>query len=94
MKRHSRPVYIVLRFGEALWSATSRFVNATVFGGSVYQSVSARAYDQGRDDLVWAKRRKLIDKVVFWEDAHCFRAWTLELENASKTIERNRAFPV
>ena len=88
-----RAAYILLRFAEMVISSNSRLFNAAVFGGSTYQTVSARAYIDGRTNAKWARRRNRIDR-VFWFDAdHCKAAWQNEVDAARKTLDRAGATP-
>lgn len=91
-RRLPRPLYIARRLIENLISAGSRFANATFFGGSTYQSVSARAYIDGRYTTKWAKRRDAIDaffKAITGKADHCREAWEAEVEAAKKTLIRS-----
>jgi hypothetical protein len=87
---YPRPVYILIRLGESTLSVVSRFCNATLFGGSTYQSVSARAWIDGQVDPVWLKRRQLIDAFFrfFGQEDHCQKYWMGEVEAARKTLIR------
>lgn len=67
---------------EALFASISRFINATFFGGTVYQSISARAHCEG-----W-KLQGYINALFFWQDDHCAMAWRSEVENARKVLHR------
>lgn len=79
----SRVFYIIYRVAEMLISLISRFINAAFFGGSTYQTTSARAYVDG-----WTLRRKLINAIFFWQDDHCYGAWLREIHEARKTLKR------
>ena len=89
-----RAAYILLRFAEMVISSNSRLFNAAVFGGSTYQTVSARAYIDGRTNAKWARRRNRIDWFLAWYEAdHCQRAWQQEVDAARKTLDRAGATP-
>lgn len=88
MRRLPRPVYIAARLAEALVSAFSRFMNAALLGGSTAQSVSARAYIDGMTDPVWARRRRIINSLFFWQEDHTRSAWESEVANARRTLAR------
>jgi len=88
-----RAAYILARFAEMVISSNSRLFNAAIFGGSTYQTVSARAWIEGQTDAIWARRRMWIDW-VFWFDAdHCKAAWQQEVDAARKTLDRAGATP-
>lgn len=88
MPRLPRPIYIVYRLLEALVSVTSRFLNATFFGGSTYQSLSARAFIDGQSSPKWAARRVVIDRLFFFHADHCRKYWEAEVDAARKTLDR------
>lgn len=96
MTIYPRPVYILIRLGESTLSVVSRFCNATFFGGSTYQSVSARAWIDGVHDPVWLKRRRRIDAFfrIFGQADHCHKYWMGEVEAARKTLMRAGASDV
>jgi len=89
----TRAAYILLRFAEMVISSNSRLFNAAVFGGSTYQTVSARAYIDGRTNAKWARRRNRIDAVFWFDPDHCQRAWQQEVDAARKTLDRAGATP-
>ena len=87
----------MIKYIEILFYVASRFINAAFLGGTVDQSISARAFIE--TDPVWEKRRAMIDKVASWlpeslggSDTHCEDAWVWEVENAIRTLERNKVF--
>ena len=96
MTIYPRPIYIIIRLGEATLSVLSRFANAMIFGGSTYQSVSARAWVDGFTDPVWLRRRQRIDAVfrIFGQHDHCHKYWMGEVEAARKTLIRAGAIDV
>lgn len=51
----------------------SQLVNVIVFDGSPDETVSGRAYRQGvlQLDPVWAKRRRWINRLFWWQADHC-----------------------
>jgi len=89
----TRAAYILLRFAEMVISSNSRLFNAAVFGGSTYQTVSARAWIEGQADAIWARRRDRIDRVFWFDPHHCQRAWQNEVDAARKTLRRAGATP-
>ena len=81
-----RFAYIVYRVLEMLVSLFSRFLNAGFFGGSTYQTTSARAHiETGR---AWRVGRCIINGIFFWQDDHCHWAYWREVEEAHKTLAR------
>ena len=89
--RFPRPLYIALRFAEAVASSVSRMVNASLLGGSTHQTISSRAHIDAYASPRWAVAEKCINRLFFWQDDHCRWAWEYEVENAIKTLERNGA---
>jgi len=85
---YSRPVYIIIRFAEMLISSASRVLNAAVFGGSTYQTTSARAHIDGLTSAKWAKRERMINALFFFQPDHCRLAWEGEVAAALKTLSR------
>lgn len=95
LPRMPRYQYVAYRFGEMLVSLCSRAINAVFFGGSTYQTTSARAYAEGFDCPKWAKRRDAIDFVFAWQMKlmdrdipHCQWAYMREVAEARKTLDR------
>lgn len=78
-----RPLHQAGHVVHEVWlflvSLFSRTINAVFFGGSMYQTLPARAYIEGRTSEKWARRAP----------RHCERAWASEVERAWKTIRRN-----
>jgi hypothetical protein len=83
-----RPLYILARIAEMLGAFLSTILNVVVFSGSTHQTTSSRAYIEGQTDPKWAKRRDFIDRVFFLQPNHCAGAWSQEVHNARKTLER------
>jgi len=86
-----RPLYIIARFGEALFSSVSRLANASLLGGSTHQTISSRAHIEAYGSERWANAEKWINRLFFWQEDHCRWAWNYEVDNAIKTLERNGA---
>ena len=85
-----RVAYILKRLASDLVSLFSRALNAFLFGGSTAQTLSARAYIEGRTDAKWARRGRIINAVFFWEENHVKASWEQEVERARYTLERLR----
>jgi hypothetical protein len=91
MTRYPRPVYILIRLGSSTLSVVSRFANATFFGGSTYQSLSARAWIDGQTDPIWLQRRRWIDggfRLLLGQQDHCQTYYQAEVAAARKTLLR------
>ena len=56
-----------------LAALSSQMANVVLFDGSPDETVSGRAYRQGVLQLnpKWARRRRLINRVFFWQPDHC-----------------------
>lgn len=76
-----------------IFSLLSRILNSIVFGGSMYQTTSARAYIEGvlnpKPNDIWERRMRIINKIVFWEPDHCEKAWRAEVARAQAVIAKN-----
>jgi hypothetical protein len=86
---YPRPIYILIRLGESTLSVVSRFCNAMFFGGSTYQSLSARAWVESSSSPKWAKRRDRIDWIfskLFLQPDHCKTYYQAEVDAARKTL--------
>lgn len=73
------------------WQASifSRAINATFYGGSMSQTLSARVHIEARTSERWQQIERRINRVFFWEEDHCARAWDSEVSRAWKTLQRN-----
>lgn len=94
-----RPLYITYRLFEMLVGLMSRGLNASIFGGSTHQTLSARSFIEGRTDPVWARRRDRIDWLFAWQKTllghdtpHCEFEAIREVENALKTLEKAKSW--
>lgn len=90
MIRLPRPIYIAARLAEMLISSGSRVLNAAVFGGSTYQTTSARAHIDGMTSPKWAGRERVINRLFWFQPDHCRNAWLAEVAAAEKTLQRAR----
>ena len=89
--KRPRPIYLIFRLAGTLLSVFSRFLNATFFGGSTYQSLSARAFIETTTSPVWARRRRILDKTFYLllrQEDHCRKYWEAEVDAALKTLRR------
>ena len=57
--------------------AIDQLVN-TICGGWADETISSRAYRMQGKSGKFAKLRKLIDTLFFWQDNHCRSAWESE----------------
>ena len=83
-----RAAYIPWRLASDLVSLLSRMLNAIIFGGSTAQTLSARAYLDGRDSRLWAGIGRAINVLFFWQEDHIRAAWEQEVERARYTLQR------
>ena len=81
--------HVAWEVGYFLASLVSRVINATIYAGSMHQTLSARAHIDARTDAEWAKRERQIDRLFFWTTDHCAQAWLSEVTRARKTLQRN-----
>ena len=72
--------YILWRVATDVVSLLSRAVNAFLFGGSTAQTLSARAYQDSLTSAKWARRRRIIDAIFFWDRDHCRRWYHEDIE--------------
>ena len=87
----ARIVHVLREIVYALGSLTSRTINAVVFGGSMHQTLSARAYVESYRDARWARRRRWIDAAFFLRSDHCRRYWQAEVDRARRTLSKAEA---
>lgn len=80
--------YIIWRVGTDLVSLLSRFLNAFVFGGSTAQTLSARSHLEAATSLKWARRKRFINRLFWWQPDHCKWAWEQEVERARYVLCR------
>lgn len=84
----NRVLYLPYRVATDLVSLFSRMVNALFFAGSTAQTLSARAYLDGRDSRVWEAIGKVINLLFFWQDDHIKSAWETEVARARYVLNR------
>lgn len=63
----------------------------TLLGGWADETLSARAYRMSRSDTRWAKARKIIDWLFFWDPGHCQWAWMAERARTQLPVEYREA---
>jgi hypothetical protein len=81
--------HVIYEVAFFLASILSRVVNATFYGGSMHQTLSARAHIEARDIARWRQIERRINRVFFWQADHCATAWQAEVTRARKTLARN-----
>lgn len=91
MNHLKRTLYVLGRIWDMIAGFFSTLLNVVVFNGSTHQTTSSRAYIDGKTDPKWAKRRDFINRVFFLDDDHCAGAWTKQVHNARKTLDRAQA---
>jgi len=84
----NRLAYIPYRLAFDLVSLVSRMINAIVFNGSTAQTLSSRAYIDGRDSRYWQRIGRVINALFFWQENHVKLAWESEVERARYTLQR------
>lgn len=84
----NRALYILGRFANDIGSLLSRAVNAIIFNGSTAQTLSARAYIDGRDSRAWAIGGKVINAIFFWQEDHIRSSWEKEVDRARYVLQR------
>lgn len=54
----------------------SQLINVLLFNGSPDETVSGRAYRQGvlMQHAGWARARRVIDRVFWWDGEHCYKS--------------------
>lgn len=80
--------YIAYRIISDLVGLASRAANAIIFNGSTAQTLSARAYLDGRDSRFWAGMGRIINALFFWQDNHIKTDWENEVARARYTLQR------
>jgi hypothetical protein len=89
----AQAAHVAWEVGYFLSSLVSRTINATVYAGSMHQTLSARAHIEARTSPDWARRERRINRVFFWQEDHCADAWLSEVSRARKTLQRNGDLP-
>ena len=74
-----------MRFRQ-VFIALDQLVN-TLIGGWADETLSARAYRLSDKSPRWAKARKVIDWLFFWEQQHCQWAWMVEKARKQLPLE-------
>lgn len=87
--RWQQTLHVAYEVGYFLISLVSRIINATIYDGSMHQTLSARAHIEARTNAAWARRERRINRLFFWQADHCARAWLSEVTRARKTLQRN-----
>ena len=67
-----------MTWGKAVLIGIDQLVNA-LLGGYCDESLSSRAY-RWEHDGVRSWPRRLIDRLFFWEEQHCFQSYQSERE--------------
>lgn len=52
-------------------TAFSRLANALILGGSVNESISARAWRMHLRSKAWRTAYRVINRMFFWQNNHC-----------------------
>ncbi|MDO9639698.1 MAG: hypothetical protein Q7J44_14250 [Pseudotabrizicola sp.] len=91
MKAMPRPLYIIFRVLHDLVAVGSRLINAAGYEGSTHDTLSSRSYFDGHTYPEWARRRRFINRLFFWQEDHCRADYLYGLEQARKKLERHEA---
>lgn len=83
-----RTRYIIWRIGTDIVSLLSRFLNAFVFDGSTAQTLSARSHLEAASSPKWARRKRAINRLFWWQADHCKWAWEQEVDRARYVLAR------
>lgn len=83
-----RPLYIPYRLAVDLGSIASRALNAILFNGSTAQTLSARAYMDGRTSRFWRAMGRAINALFFWQENHIRQSWQYEVQRARYVLKR------
>jgi hypothetical protein len=86
----NRTLYVLRRFCNMIISSVSRLINALFYGGSTHQTLSSRAYIEGKTDPKWAKRRDFIDFLFWFQKDHCKLSWASDVAEAELTLMRTK----
>ena len=62
---------------EQIPIAIDQLIN-TLFGGWADETISSRVHRMQGKSRKWAKLRKLIDAIFFWQENHCENAYLSE----------------
>ena len=81
-------LYILKEVASGISHTSSALLNTIVFGGDMYTSTSARAHME-RHKPEWAKRRKFINALFFWQEDHCKQAWQSDYDRAFRKFFAN-----
>ena len=65
-------------------SVTSATLNVLLFNGHQDESLSARAWREDRQVY------KVINKIFFWEDNHCYQAHLTDIKHAEELLQPDK----
>jgi hypothetical protein len=72
-----------------LVSLVSRALNVIGYKGSPYQTFSARCHMLAPKSVEWDRRRRYVNALFFWQDDHCLKAHSAEIDRALNTLRAN-----
>lgn len=64
----------------------SQGFNVILLGGHQNRTVSARCYLK-KDRRVWGFFYKLINKIFFWQEDHCYQSYKVDYRFAKEVLE-------
>ncbi len=72
--------------------ALDQLANALI-GGDPYELISSRAHRETIDgSQFWTKAEKVIDRLFFWQIAHCERTYRYVIEKIKQQAELYKVF--
>lgn len=84
-------IHVIYEVGYHMLSFLSRLLNTVFFRGEMSRTLSARTYTEASlGKPFWVRMEKIIDALFFWEENHCRRIWTGEVDRATETISKNK----
>ena len=78
-----KPFKYIVRVGDAISQLLSV---AFFFGDNPNESLSGRAYRQGRIQWPWVVLKTAINIIFFWQEDHCREAYFADLKRARQLI--------
>jgi hypothetical protein len=84
-------VAIIKEVSAGVAHTSSALLNTTLFGGDMFTSTSARAHMETHDEVgeqrpnapkQWVNRRRWINRMFFWQEDHCKKAWQSDYDRA------------
>lgn len=77
MKFQKRVLQLAIALDQTAGTVVGLFLHN---GAWADETLSARAFREGNHSEGWAKFRKFVDALFFWQDNHCYIAYISEKE--------------